>query len=959
MLLKPVFPLFHFLLFTHLLFILNPNSARAILQEAEALIRWEESLLSQNQLFLSSWSLPNEGPAAENRTVITPCFWLGIGCVNGSVTKLNLTNVGITGTLYAFDFSSFPNLSVLDLHSNNLFGNIPSSITNLTKLTSLHLGCNQFSGEIPAELGTLTALRNVNLVSNSLSGHIPPSLGNLTNLSFLGLGNNWLEGEIPLELGKLEFLTEFRANFNNLTGSLPPSVGNLINLKVLSVYGNQLSGPLPKELGNLTKLALFLVSRNAFSGPLPENICKGGTLEDLCANDNFFTGSVPKWLKNCTSLTRLRIERNRLVGNIGEDFGVYPFISYIDLSYNYFEGEISPNWGRCKNMTSLKISNNNISGRIPPEIGHATNLQCLDLSSNQLFGSIPKELGSLQLLFYLSLNNNKLTGIIPKELGSLTNLASLDLGMNSLSGSIPEEIGNCPKMIELNLSGNNLSGNVPWQIGNLVNLQELLDLSRNSLSGQIPSKLSNLVDLEILNLSHNKFSGQIPVTFDRLQSLRFVNVSYNKLEGPLPDNPVFQDAPFTSFMGNQGLCGNISGLMSCPKPLDISNGKHKVLVILIIVPVIVVLLVVCAIFVLACFGSINKKRKDDVPEPEFFFVRKFDGDLRYGDIRKATEGFDAKYCIGVGGNSHVYKAVLSTAQIVAVKKLRSVQCTGHGDQTNFEKEIEVLMKIRHRNIVKFYGFCSNVDYSLLVYEYLERGSLRKLLRHDSEARELNWEKRVNAIKGIAYALSYMHHDCSPPIIHRDLSSNNVLLDKDFEARVSDFGTARLLDMDSPNLTEIAGTYGYIAPELAFTIKTTTKCDVYSFGVLSLEIIMGTHPGNLMSLSSSSANSSTSSPSSSVVSLLENHPTCMDLLDPRIPNPSPEVANEVETIIKLATICINSNPNLRPTMQHVCHQLLPTRKVALYKSLLERIMSLNMSRSLHKRTSYTRSQSALF
>ncbi|KAK9666862.1 hypothetical protein RND81_14G216800 [Saponaria officinalis] len=611
-------------------------------------------------------------------------------------------------------------------------------------------------------------------------------------------------------------------------------------------------------------------------------------------------------------------------------------------------------------MTSLKISNNDISGRIPPELGDATKLQYLDLSSNRLFGGIPKELGSLKSLFYVSLSNNKLTGIIPRELGYLSNLACLDLGMNSLNGTIPEEVGNWPKMIKLNLSRNDLSGHIPWQIGNLVNLQELLDLSRNSLSGQIPFKLGNLADLEILNLSHNELSGEIPATFDQLESLRFIDVSYNRLEGPLPDTQVFQNAPFTSFMENRALCGKISGLMPCPKPLRISNGKPKISVALIIAPVIGLVFILCAIWLLVFFCSSDKKWKVNALEPDFFCVRKFDGKLMYGDIRKATEEFSDKHCIGEGGHGRVYKAVLSAGQIVAVKKLQSIQCTEYGDQKSFTTEIEVLMKIRHRNIVKFYGFCSNVDHSLLVYEYLERGSLRKLLGNEKEARELDWQKRVNIIKGIAFALSYMHHDCSPPVVHRDLSSNNVLLDKDFVARVSDFGTARLLNLDSSNLTQIAGTYGYIAPELAYTMRPTDKCDVYSFGVLSLEIIMGSHPGNLLSPPSSSANSSTSSPSSGFITVLVNYPTSKDLLDPRIPDPTPETGNEIATIIKLATECIKSNPDLRPTMQYVCQQLSPTREMALYESLLERIMSLNTSTSLgSKKASYMRSHSALF
>ncbi|XP_074284726.1 MDIS1-interacting receptor like kinase 2-like isoform X1 [Silene latifolia] len=455
-------------------------------------------------------------------------------------------------------------------------------------------------------------------------------------------------------------------------------------------------------------------------------------------------------------------------------------------------------------------------------------------------------------------------------------------------------------------------------------VEVLLDLSKNLLSGEIPLQLGNLVDLEILDLSHNNLSGEIPVTFDQLQSLQVINVSYNKLEGPIPDSSVFQKAPLTSFMGNQAA------------------------------------LIICVIFALVYYTR-KAGRKEDELEPEFFSIRKFDGKLRYGDIRKATDGFADEYCIGVGGHGRVYKAVLSTGQVVAVKKLGSILNSHLEDRKNFETEIEVLTKIRHRNIVKLYGFFSNADHSLLVYEYLERGSLGKVLKDDKECREFAWEKRVHVIKSIAHALSYMHHDCSPPIIHRDLSSNNVLLDKDFEARVSDFGTAKLLSLDSSNLTEVAGTYGYIAPELAYMMNPTNKCDVYSFGVLSLEIIMGSHPGNLMSpYSSSSVNSSTSPHPSSFVSLLQNHTkSYKDLLDHQISEPSPEMADEIAAIIKLAAECTNSNPDQRPTMRNVCQRLSPTRKIGHYESLLQTNTSLNMSGSRWESSSYTRSHSAVF
>lgn len=204
----------------------------------------------------------------------------------------------------------------------------------------------------------------------------------------------------------------------------------------------------------------------------------------------------------------------------------------------------------------------------------------------------------------------------------------------------------------------------------------------------------------------------------------------------------------------------------------------------------------------------------------------YDGVIIYEDIIEATENFDNKYCIGEGGYGKVYKADLLEDQVVAVKKLHPSEDGEQLDQRTFRNEIQVLTEIRHRNIVKLYGFCSHTRCSFLVYQYMERGRLAGVLKNDERAMELDWIKRMKVVRGAAHALAYMHHDCNPPIIHRDLSCNNILLDMDFEARVSDFGTARLLKPDSSNWSTLAGTCGYIAP--GKLLKYCAYSSVFSF-----------------------------------------------------------------------------------------------------------------------------------
>ncbi|XP_038689398.1 MDIS1-interacting receptor like kinase 2-like [Tripterygium wilfordii] len=273
----------------------------------------------------------------------------------------------------------------------------------------------------------------------------------------------------------------------------------------------------------------------------------------------------------------------------------------------------------------------------------------------------------------------------------------------------------------------------------------------------------------------------------------------------------------------------------------------------------------------------------------------------YEEIIKATNDFDVTYRIGRGGFGIVYKADLPSAGIVAVKKFH---LSVDGEHT-FQKEF--LNEIKHRNIVKLHGFCSNARHSFLVYEYLEGGSLASFLRIEETAKELNWSKRLNIVKGVARALCYLHHDCLPPIVHRDISSSNVLLDSKCEAHVADFGTAKLLKIDSSNWSKIAGTYGYIAPELAYMMKVTEKCDVYSFGVLSVEVIKGEHPGDIIeSLLSTRA---------------EEKMVLKDILDQRLPPPSRAIQYELTVILELATQCLHSNAKHRPTMRMICQQLL--------------------------------------
>ncbi|KAK1592812.1 hypothetical protein Q3G72_030767 [Acer saccharum] len=297
-------------------------------------------------------------------------------------------------------------------------------------------------------------------------------------------------------------------------------------------------------------------------------------------------------------------------------------------------------------------------------------------------------------------------------------------------------------------------------------------------------------------------------------SLQSINLSHNSLEGPLPDGSVFSSSNSDAFANNKDLCGEIRGLRPCNDVSSTGKGsgsKKNKLVVLIVVPVASVLLlsfVLVGIFLLIRWRNLRKVSKDGYNSrgENPFSLLYFNGKIVYEDIVKATNNFDQMYCIGVGGSGKVYKAEFEDGNVFGIKKLNSQANVLEIDSIkSFCNEVAALTELRHQNIVKLHGFCAQGRHTFLVYEFMEKGSLAEILSNEKEARELDWEKRSK-----------------------------------------DFGTAKFSKPDSSNWTAAAGTYGYIAPELAYTMAVTQKCDVYSFGVLVLEILMGRHPGELVS-----------------------------------------------------------------------------------------------------------------
>ncbi|XP_059639804.1 MDIS1-interacting receptor like kinase 2-like [Cornus florida] len=699
------------------------------------------------------------------------------------------------------------------------------------------------------------------------------SFPNLVSLNLSGCG---LNGNIPYEIGRLSKLNYLRLSRNNLTGVLPLSLANLTQLLELDISFNNVSGSIPAEIGRMWKLTSLQLS------------------------NNYLIGSLPLSLANLTQLLEL------------------------DISSNHVSGSIPPEIGKLETLTSLFLSSNHLNGSIPPEIGKLETLTSLFLSSNHLNGSFPTEIGRLSNLNYLDVCSNYVSGSIPPVIGELTNLVHLDLSQNLLSGTIPKELVNCQRLEYLGVGDNLLRGRIPVEISHLSMLH-YLNLSHNFISGKISILAKTSAELNYLDVSHNNFSGTIPSSFNFSYSRPTIDLSYNDFEGEIPQGFQLRSNPL-ELWGNKGLCGFVQGFPPCN---TVESPGTFILI--------VVIIFLAYLFLGAIFFCCNKFRRDTQSEERaikngnMFSVWNYDGRIVYEDIIEATNDFDIRYCIGTGGYGSVYKAELPCGKVVALKKLHRLEAEEPAFDKSFKNEVQMLTYIRHRNIVKLYGFCLHNRCMFLIYEYMERGSLFCALRYDIEAVELNWTKRVNTIKGIAHALSYMHHDCNPPIVHRDISSNNILLNSELDAFVSDFGTARRLYPDSSNQSALAGTYGYIAPELAYTMVVNEKCDVYSFGVVALETLMGRHPGEfLQSLASASTQN-----------MMLN-----DVLDARLPPPSRGVvAQDVVLVATLAFACLHSEPKYRPTMSRVSQEFL-IFKYSLAKPLPKVSLSQLMNQDMH-------------
>ncbi|XP_060208393.1 receptor-like protein kinase 5 [Lycium barbarum] len=827
------------------------------------------------------------------------------------------------------DIHKLKKLKYLNLGGNNFTGNIPSAIGNLTELESLYMHMNLFDGTFPVEIGNLMNLENLGLAFNEFfPARIPLEFGKLKKMKYFWMRDTKLIGEIPESFGDFQSLEHIDLAYNNLEGEMPSGLFLLKNLTYVYLYNNRLSGLIP-ETFKLSKLIEFDVSSNNLTGTIPENIGELKHLEILNLFANQLYGAIPQSIANIPTLKEIKVFRNKLNGSLPAEMGLHSKLEAFEVSVNSFtgklpehlcaggtlfgvvayvnnlSGEIPKLLETCSTLRTIQLSKNQFSGEIPSGVWTLVNMTSLILSDNSFSGELPSKVASN--FTRLEINNNKFSGEIPVGISSWASLVVLLASNNSFSGQIPVELTSLSRLTRLELDGNSLSGEIPANIRSWKSLA-ILDLARNKLSGKIPAAIGLVPDLVALDLSQNQLSGPISPQLG-VRRITSLNLSSNQLTGKIPD--AFANLAFdNSFLNNPSLCAtnSLPFLPSCnAKVGDSKRLSHGILALILVLAIAVFLFsVVSTLFMVRDYR--RKKHKRDVASWKLTSFQRLDF-TEANILSSLTEN----NMIGSGGSGKVYQISIGRPnEYVAVKRIWSDRKVDYILEREFLAEVQILGSIRHSNIVKLLCCISSEDSKLLVYEYMVNHSLDRWLhgkkRITLSNKVMDWPKRLEIAIGAAQGLCYMHHDCSPPIIHRDVKSSNILLDSDFTAKIADFGLAKILEKKGElnTMSAVAGSFGYIAPEYAYTTKVNEKIDIYSFGVVLLELVTGRQPN--------SGEEHTSLAEWAWKQHGEGNNAIDNMLDTDIKEAC--YLEEMKTVFRLGLICTSNLPTSRPSMKEV-------------------------------------------
>ncbi|KAF3322279.1 phytosulfokine receptor 1-like protein [Carex littledalei] len=696
---------------------------------------------------------------------------------NVSSNKLNQSLPALNGSL---------NIEIFDVSYNLFDGSVNPILCNFSsKIRILHYTMNQLTGEFPTGFGNCLSVEELWLDSNMISGSLPDDLFMLSNLKYLYLRENKLSGRMSTRFSNLSNLLALDISFNSFSGNIPNIFDRLSKLELFYAYCNFFRGTIPSSLANSASLTSLYLRNNSLSGEINLNCSTMTQLSSLDLGVNQFSGPIDA-VGSCVQLKSLNLARNSLTGEIPTSFKNLKFLSSLSLSNNSFSNVTSAllNLQDLPSLTSLVLTRNFFNGEylpidgingfkgievfviascplygvIPPWIAHLTKLKVLDLSWNRLNGSIPSWIGDLENLFYLDLSNNSLTGELPV---SLTTMKGLISGNSSQQSTQTDDF---PFYVKRNTTGkglqynqissfppslyllhNLLTGPILPGFGNLKNVH-IFDLSYNRISGTIPDELSGMSSLEIMGLSNNNLTGSIPSTLVNLNFLSSFDVAYNNLSGSIPTGGQFSTFSSSDFEGNPYLCGFHKNACE-PKaatPTTTGNKKNKGIIVTVAVGaalgmtclVVIIYLVLSRIYLgrqdcaVEAVGDSNGSLELNGSSLVLLFQNRGENkELTINDILKSTNSFDQANIIGCGGFGLVYKATLPDGSKLAIKRLS-------GDfgqmEREFNAEIETLSKVQHQNLVLLQGYCRTGNDRLLIYSYMENGSLDYWLHEKPE-----------------------------------------------------------------------------------------------------------------------------------------------------------------------------------------------------------------------------------
>ncbi|KAI7737558.1 LOW QUALITY PROTEIN: hypothetical protein M8C21_008861 [Ambrosia artemisiifolia] len=864
---------------------------------------------------------------------------------------LDLSSNSISGSLSA-DLGNCQKLKVLNLSHNMIDGEL--KLTGLDSLEVLDLSVNRLSGEISVGFPMIcNSLVVANLSANNFTGEIGRSIDGCMKLEYMDLSTNFLTGNLWFGF---HVFKEFTVCENRLNNTLPGWIfPENCSLESLDLSENALIGGIPKEISNCKSLTTLNLWGNFFSGKVPGELGSLPNLQKLFLGNNSLTNELPESLLDLKNLKFLDLSRNHMGGDIPEIFGRLTQVRTLLLHSNeYTGGLLSSGILRLQNVSTLDLSYNNLSGLLPVEISQ---MAILVSCKHQFYGSIPSEYGNMQGLQALDVSNNQLTGSIPPSLGQLTNLLWLMLGNNSLTGRIPPELGNCSSLLWLNFQNNQLSGPIPPELANIgknatpsfvlnreddliadsgecstlrrwipadyqpftfvytllnmkkcrslwdillkgygifsichpesnVRVQKIsgyIQLSENRLSGQTPPGIGNMDDysmlhlggnelsgtlpdnigqmaLVVLNVSQNKFSGRVPMQLGNLKCLRNLDLSYNNFSGTFPTN-LNNLTDLSSF--NVSYNPYISGYIP-------DTGQ------------------------LATF-EIWSFLGDPLLRLPSFIKNSTNSSSTTSSRRTTQPKWGALFVFIFLSFAFMVCGIMTLIICLATKAtenqpnflLPEIKSRSYGDSSPWLSDTVKVIRLdktafTHADILTATGNFSND-------RIIGRGG------YGTVYRGVLPDGRVIA--------------CHPPIVHRDVKASNVLLDKKGTARVTDFGLARVVgDGGSHVSTMVAGTIGYVAPEYGQTCRATTKGDVYSYGVLVMELATGRRAVDggkeyLVEWSRRVTRRRSLIPVSLVVSGLA------------------EGATEMRELLRLGVRCTNDTPQSRPDMKEVLDSLL--------------------------------------